>query len=157
MSEKRHTLWELRLRMPRGIDDVYLETILTIDPETEPEEIARLEQAEANRLAKCHIDSLASPAVRHVYLRRAVVATSEMYPLVPAVENPSARVRQERPNPPKQAEQKAAPPAPKAAKAEAPPPAPKPGPQPTGRAQRASEFTPNVSAGGAMPEGRVGS
>ncbi len=60
-------LWELRVRMPRGVDDRYIET------DTDDE-------AEARRVADAYIDSLASPVIRFVYLRRFVIASSATYP-----------------------------------------------------------------------------
>jgi hypothetical protein len=60
-------LWELRLRTPRRIDDVVIET--DIDDE-----------AEARRLAEAYIATLQSPATRYIYIRKLIVARSKDFP-----------------------------------------------------------------------------
>ena len=60
-------LWDLRLRQARGIDDVQIETFSD-------------DEAEAEALAKHYIQTLVSPAVRFVYVRKAIVASSRNVP-----------------------------------------------------------------------------
>jgi hypothetical protein len=64
-------LWELRYRSPRTIDNVQIETI----GETEEE---------AKALADAYLQSLGTPSVRFVYVRRIVVARSKDYPAIVA-------------------------------------------------------------------------
>jgi hypothetical protein len=73
-------LWELRLRTPRRIDDVVIET----DLDTEDE---------AKRLAEAYIASLASPSTRFIYVRRLIVARSKDFPRTEADTGPEKTAR----------------------------------------------------------------
>lgn len=56
-------LWELRLRTPRGVDNLLIETFTA-------------DEVEAKTLGERYIDDLASPSVRYVGVRPIVVKSS---------------------------------------------------------------------------------
>lgn len=58
--------WELRYRAPRSVDNVLIETF------TEQEE-------EATALAQKYLDSMATPNLRFIYVRKIVVAASRKH------------------------------------------------------------------------------
>lgn len=60
-------LWELRLRTPKRIDDVVIET----DHDTEEE---------AKRVADAYIGTLETPNTRFIYVRRLIVGRSKDFP-----------------------------------------------------------------------------
>lgn len=68
-------LWELRLRTPRGVDNVMIETFTA-------------DEVEARTLGERYIDDLASPSVRYVGVRPIVVKSSLDVPALVAQYGP---------------------------------------------------------------------
>lgn len=67
--------WELRYRAPRSVDNVLIETF------TEQEE-------EAKALADKYLESIATPNLRFIYVRKIVVASSPKHPDLVAAYGP---------------------------------------------------------------------
>lgn len=80
-------LWELRLRTPRGVDNVMIETFTA-------------DEVEARTLGERYIDDLASPSVWFVGVRPIVVKSSTSVPELVAQYGPPGAVREPAPSAP---------------------------------------------------------